>query len=74
MPANLLYGTSIPTCVLVFKGREARKNKDVLFINASNEFEKGKNQNKLTAENINKIIDTYHNREDVENISCSNFR
>ena len=66
LPANLFYGTSIPTCVLVFKGREARKNKDVLFIDASNEFVKGKNQNKLSEENINKIIETYHNREDVE--------
>lgn len=69
LPANLFYGTSIPTCVLVFKGREARKNKDVLFIDASNEFEKSKNQNKLTADNINKIIETYRNREDVEKYS-----
>lgn len=66
LPANLFYGTSIPTCVLVFKGREARKNKDVLFIDASNEFEKGKNQNKLSQDNINKIIDTYSKRENVE--------
>ncbi|EEK74635.1 Type I restriction-modification system, M subunit [Bacillus mycoides] len=66
LPANLFYGTGIPTCVLVFKGREARKNKDILFIDASNEFEKGKNQNKLSAENINKIIETYSIREDVE--------
>ena len=69
LPANLFYGTSIPTCVLVFKGREARQNKDVLFIDASNEFEKGKNQNKLTTDNINKIIDTYRNRENVEKYS-----
>ncbi|WCK55119.1 type I restriction-modification system subunit M [Aneurinibacillus sp. Ricciae_BoGa-3] len=66
LPANLFYGASIPTCVLVFKGREARKSKDILFIDASKEFEKGKNQNKLTAENINKIIETYCNRKDVE--------
>ncbi|WP_245531831.1 type I restriction-modification system subunit M [Alloscardovia criceti] len=67
LPANLFYGTSIPTCVLVFKGREARgENKDILFIDASNEFEKGKNQNKLTEENISKIVETYQNRQDVE--------
>ncbi|WP_339812220.1 type I restriction-modification system subunit M [Paenibacillus sp. FSL R7-0189] len=66
LPANLFYGASITTCVLVFKGREARKNKDILFIDASNEFEKGKNQNKLSPENINNIIETYSNREDVE--------
>lgn len=67
LPANLFYGASIPTCVLVFKGREARgNNKDILFIDASNEFEKDKNQNKLTDENIEKIVETYRKREDVD--------
>lgn len=67
LPANLFYGTSIPTCVLVFKGREARGDKkDILFIDASNEFEKDKNQNKLTVENIEKIVETYRKREDVD--------
>lgn len=66
LPSNLFYGTSIPTCVLVFKGREARKSKDILFIDASNEFEKGKNQNKLSPKNIDKIIETYSHREYVE--------
>lgn len=67
LPANLFYGTSIPTCVLVFKGRERRMNcKDVLFIDASKAFEKGKNQNKLATEHINRIIDTYRNRKNVD--------
>ena len=66
LPANLFYGASIPTTILVFKGREARKNKDILFIDASAEFIKGKNQNKLSADNIDKIIETYRNREDIE--------
>jgi type I restriction enzyme M protein len=67
LPANLFYGTSIPTCVLVFKGREARgANKDILFIDASNEFEKGKNQNKLSQDNINKILTAYCNRKDMD--------
>lgn len=67
LPANLFYGTNIPTCVLVFKGRESRgNNKDILFIDASNEFEKGKNQNKLTSENIEKIVETYQKRKDVD--------
>lgn len=66
LPANLFYGTSIPTVVLVFKGREARKAKDILFIDASSEFVKEKNQNKLSPENIAKIIETYENRENVE--------
>lgn len=69
LPANLFYGTSIPTCVLVFKGREKRVNKDVLFIDASNEFEKGKNQNKLTDEQIDKVIKTYTKRELIEKYS-----
>lgn len=69
LPANLFYGTNIPTCILVFKGREARVNNDIFFIDASNDFEKGKNQNKLTEENIKKIIDTYCTREDVEKYS-----
>ena len=66
LPANLFYGTSIPTAVLVFKGRESRRTKDILFIDASSEFVKGKNQNKLSPENIDKIIETYEKREDVE--------
>lgn len=69
LPANLFFGTSIPTTILVFKGREVRKNKNVLFIDASSEFEKGKNQNKLTADNIKKIIDTYDQREAVKKYS-----
>src|SRR5699024_11914186 len=63
-PANLFYGISITTTILVFK--KNRKNKDILFIDASKEFEKGKNQNTLTEENINKIISTYEKREDVD--------
>ncbi|MDK9867019.1 type I restriction-modification system subunit M [Staphylococcus sp. IPLA37010] len=68
LPANIFYGTSIPTCVLVFKKcREA--DQDVLFIDASNEFEKGKNQNHLTDEQVEKIIATYKNREAVDKYS-----
>ncbi|KKD55224.1 hypothetical protein C400_05135 [Paenibacillus sp. ICGEB2008] len=72
LPANLFYGVSIPTTILVFK--KNRKTKDILFIDASNEFEKGKNQNKLTDKNINKIIETYRNRVDVDkyaHVACS---
>ncbi|WP_285012628.1 type I restriction-modification system subunit M [Lactococcus formosensis] len=67
LPANLFFGTSIPTCVLVFKGREARgENKDILFIDASKDFEKAKNKNKLSAQNIDDIVQAYHKREDIE--------
>ncbi|KRF52545.1 restriction endonuclease subunit M [Bacillus sp. Soil768D1] len=64
MPANLFFGTSIPTTVIILK--KNRTSRDVLFIDASNEFIKGKNQNKLSKENIEKIVETYNNREDVE--------
>jgi type I restriction enzyme M protein len=67
LPANLFYGTSIPACILVFK--KNRLNKDILFIDASREFEKAKNQNSLTDENINKIVDTYSNRTEVAKYS-----
>ncbi|MCP9333310.1 type I restriction-modification system subunit M [Lentilactobacillus hilgardii] len=64
MPANLFYGTSIPTVVLVFD--KSRINHDILFIDASKDFEKGKNQNNLTDENVKKIIDIYKDRKDVK--------
>ena len=64
LPANLFFGTSIPTCVLVFK--KCKTHDDVFFIDASKEFESGKNQNRLTDDNIKKIIDTYVTRKDVD--------
>ena len=64
LPANIFYGTGIPTTILVFK--KNRQTKDVLFIDASREFEKAKNQNRLKPEHIEKIVETYKNREDVE--------
>ena len=68
LPAKVFFGTSIPTCILVFKKcREAGDS--VIFIDASNEFEKGKNQNNLTDENVQKIIDTYVSCETIEKYS-----
>ena len=64
LPSNLFYGTSIPTTILIFK--KNRKNRDVLFIDASNEFEKEKNQNSLSDENIDKIVETYKLRKDID--------
>ncbi len=61
LPSNIFYGTSIPTCILVFKKcREDSEN--VLFIDASNHFEKAKNQNYLRSEDIEKIVSTYRDR------------
>lgn len=64
MPANLFFGTSIPTTVIILK--KNRSTRDVLFIDASKDFIKGKNQNKLSQENIDRIVETYKKREDVE--------
>lgn len=68
LPANIFYGTSIPTCILVFKKcREDPEN--ILFIDASQYFEKAKNQNMLRNEDIEKIINTYRNRTEDEKYS-----
>lgn len=61
LPANIFYGTGIPTCILVVK-KDRKANDDVLFIDASQHFEKVKTQNYLTEEHIQKIITTYRER------------
>jgi type I restriction enzyme M protein len=68
LPANIFYGTSIPTCIMVYK--KCRENpEDVLFIDASNDFEKVKTQNILREEHIEKIVSTYRNRTETEKYS-----
>ena len=60
LPVNLFYSTGIPVCILVLK--KCKKSDDFLFINASEHYEKGKRQNKLSDDHIEKIIDTYQQR------------
>lgn len=67
LPANLFYGTSIPACIIVFK--KCRENDDILFIDASKEFDKVKTQNVLSEEHINKIVETYKSRSDIDKYS-----
>lgn len=68
LPANIFYGTSIPTCILVFK--KCREDSDhILFIDASAHFEKVKNQNVLRAEDIEKIVTTYRERKTEDKYS-----
>jgi len=67
LPANLFFSTGIPVCILVLK--KCKKPDDVLFINASEHFEKGKRQNKLTLEHIEKIVSTYQFRKEEERYS-----
>lgn len=63
LPANLFYNTSIPTCIIVLK--KHRDGRDVLFIDASKKFEKGKKQNTMTDEHIDSVINLYMKRETV---------
>lgn len=68
LPANIFYGTSIPTCILVFK--KCKEDPDhILFIDASKEFEKVKNQNILRENHIDKIVETYRNRTVIDKYS-----
>lgn len=68
LPANIFYGTSIPTCILVFKKCRETPD-DILFIDASKGFEKVKNQNMLRDEHIDKIVETYRDRTVIEKYS-----
>jgi type I restriction enzyme M protein len=68
LPANIFYGTSIPTCILVFK-KCREHNENVLFIDASQGFEKRANQNYLKIEDIEKIVSTYKERSAQEKYS-----
>ena len=67
LPANLFYSTGIPVCILVLK--KCKRFDDVLFINAAEHFAKGKRQNQLTKEHIDKIIATYQFRREEERYS-----
>lgn len=68
LPANIFYGTSIPTCIMVVKKRREHSD-NVLFIDASQHFEKVKTQNFLRPQDIDKIVDTYKARTTEEKYS-----
>jgi len=68
LPANIFYGTSIPTCIMVYK-KCREQPEDVLFIDASNDFDKVKTQNILREEHIEKIVNTYRNRIEIDKYS-----
>ncbi len=63
LPEKIFYGTGIPAAILVL--RKNKSDDKVLFIDASKEFKAGKNQNQLTEENIDKIVETYRKRQTV---------
>ncbi|WP_298070688.1 type I restriction-modification system subunit M [uncultured Faecalibaculum sp.] len=64
LPANLFFGTTIATIIMVLKRN--KKDRNILFIDASNEFKKDKNKNVLTEENINKIYSAYLDRKNID--------
>ena len=64
LPSNLFFGTSIATCIMVLK--RSKTDSNVLFIDASKEFVKVTNNNKLTEENISRIVDAFAAREDTD--------
>jgi type I restriction enzyme M protein len=64
LPEKLFFGTGIPAAILLFK--KNKTDDTVLFIDASNEFKSGKNQNQLTEDNIAKVIETYKVRSSVD--------
>jgi type I restriction enzyme M protein len=68
LPANIFYGTGIPTCILVLK-KQRENPDDILFIDASQGFTKEGNQNYLKPEDIERIITTYRKRESSEKFS-----
>lgn len=63
LPENLFFGTGIPACILIFKKNKVDNN--VVFIDASNEYDKGKNQNILRAEDLDKILNAYSSRKEM---------
>ncbi len=67
LPSNLFFGTGIPATILIFD--KTKTTDEVLFIDASNEYESGKNQNKLSNENIQKIFDTLKSWKTIDKYS-----
>jgi type I restriction enzyme M protein len=67
LPENLFAGTGIPAAIMVFrKDRDASGRDDVLFIDASDTYEDATGQNKLREEDVDRIVDAYHAREEVD--------
>ncbi len=67
LPEKLFFGTGIPAAILIFRKQKA--DDKVLFIDASRDFQSGKNQNQLTTDNIQKIVDTFQDRQTIDKYS-----
>ncbi|MDB8576446.1 N-6 DNA methylase [Turicibacter sanguinis] len=70
LPANLFYGTGIPATIILYnKGKEEARQNKIFFIDASRDFQEGKNQNVLRDEDVEKIVSTFDNYEEIEKYS-----
>lgn len=67
LPANLFFGTSIATCIMVLK--KSKKDNSILFIDVSGEFVHSGNKNKLSKDNREHVLDTYTGRQDIEHVA-----
>src|SRR5690606_13257204 len=70
LPANLFYGTGIPAAILIFD--KAKANSDILSVDASNEFESGKNQNKLADVHIEQIVNEFKKFKSLSALTTEN--
>ncbi|MDE4078416.1 MAG: type I restriction-modification system subunit M [Methanosphaera sp. SHI1033] len=68
LPSNLFYGTGIPTIIMVLK-KDRKEDDSILFIDASQEYMKVRRQNKLREQDIDKIVNTYQNRKEIDKYS-----
>lgn len=66
LPANLFHGTGIPVCLLVLKSKRNGNSNNILFIDASKEFKPGKNMNTLEDEHLEKIVNAFIERKDID--------
>ena len=69
LPANLFYGTGIPACILVIDKENAHARTGIFMIDASKDFLKDGNKNRLRAQDIHKIVDVFNNNTEVEGYS-----
>ena len=67
LPSNLFFGTSIATCIMVLK--KGKNDNSTLFIDASKEFVKVTNNNRLSEDNVNHIVDMFASRKDIQYMS-----
>ena len=67
LPANMFFNASIPTCILIFEKKSS--DKPIMFIEASKEFIKAKNKNRMSDENVEKIADVFNNKKEIDKFS-----